>query len=616
MPFDFPPALPKPMTWREIIKFLPEDSGYPSDVRAFDTSRIKKALAWDAAPTFEKAKSPVQQQSTFLDRPFNYQTIDELFDGLRAAELRLADKTLQNARSICNAVADHYHLARGIGHTPFSEDCQRLHGMGPSKWDRRALRPGLHYLSSVCVSPWTATQANIDDFEKAVFAEFRLAEPRATFNEFTRVWNKCANLPGWPELVIERHVVSKRCAVDWAEYSKLKRAIEQYIDCGRRFEELENIDDDPDAVDDDKPLIVPLAAETAQGHRSSLGMVVWALRQGHVPANELNALRDLCIPTHFRLAMQELTTRAGGIVNRTVHARLVSLGRLAGHPGVLTEAELKTVSRIMSKYEQRHRFFLETHEDRDQKTLDQCDDESVMDALLALPTLTMERVLAKRDRHTIGCAYAIQRALILELWLCAPRRIGAFLSIELEEIVSMRLNAIERVMLRKPKRQSANKRCPEHYLNDDTVALLRLYLDDYRPMIMRHNKCPGSQHLFPGEGGGSKSKSSLRNQITKFVRRHTSLKDWHPHFVRKLTPKITLDADPGALEVARRTGGWANDRMLRDVYAQRVHRASQSKYLELLEGHRLHSIRSLGKRRKTKKRYPATPPTNPARPTK
>ncbi len=180
-------------------------------------------------------------------------------------------------------------------------------------------------------------------------------------------------------------------------------------------------------------------------------------------------------------------------------------------------------------------------------------------------------------------------------------RIGAFVSIELEQIVSMRLDSVERFLLRKPKKQSASKKAPEHFLNADAVALLRLYADDYLPLIRKHNGCQDSLHLLPGKRGAAKTTSALREQMTRFVRKHTSLKDWHPHLIRKVSPKVTLDADPGALEVARRTGGWANDRMLRDVYTQRVHRASQLKYLELLEGRRLNSVRSFGKRRRVKR---------------
>ena len=474
--------------------------------------------------------------------------------------------------------------------------------MVPSKWDRRALRPGMHYLSYALVNPWEMSQSHVQEFKNSLYTEFQVAEPRPMFNEFTRVWNKCAaTIPGWPPLVIARNVTSKKCAIDWGEHAQLKFAIEQYLARGRRLDELERTDaTDEDDVDDNQDIVVPLDPVTARGHRSSLGMVVWALRNGGIQPAELVALRDLCIPTRFRLAMQELTARAGGVVNRTVHARLAALSRLAETPGVLTDAELKLVRKIRAKYEQRVGAFLDTYEERDQKTLDQLDDASVMDALLALPTLTKNRVLAKRNRHTIGCAYAIQRALILELWMCAPHRIGAFVSIELEQIVSMRLDSVERVLLRKPKKQSLNKKAPEHFLNADTVALLRLYVDDYLPLIRKHNGCEDSPNLLPGKGGAAKTTSALREQMTRFVRKHTSLKDWHPHVIRKVSPKITLDADPGALEVARRTGGWANDRMLREVYTQRVHRASQSKYLEFLEGRRLHSIRSFGKRRRAK----------------
>lgn len=427
MPLGLAPRPLKPLTWREILDRLPDDPEYPSGRRAFDVSRIKKALAWDAAPTFEKARSPIKQPSKFLDCPFNYRSIDQLFDGLRAAELRLTPKTLENARSICKFASDFYGVARGVGHTPFSDDCDRLLSMVPSKWDRRALRPGMHYLSYALINPWEMSQSHVQDFGNSLYTAFQVARPRELFNEFTRVWNKCAaTISGWPTLIIARNVTLKKRAIEWCEHPELKLAIEQYLARGRRFDELE-LDEttDEDDAADDHDVVVPLAADTAQGHRSSLGMVVWALRTGGILPDELVTLRDLCAPERYRLAMRELTARAGGVVNRTVHARLAALGRLAETPGVLKEVELKMVRRIRAKYEQRFRVFLQTYEERDQKTLDQLDDPSVMDALLALPTLTKNQVLAKRNRHTVGCAYAIQRALILELWMCAPYRIGA-----------------------------------------------------------------------------------------------------------------------------------------------------------------------------------------------
>lgn len=271
MPSSYAPKPLKSLTWKEILDRLSDDPEYPPGRRAFDVSRIKRALAWDAAPTFAKAKSPIKQPSKFLDRPFNHQSIDQLFDGLRAAELRLAPKTLENARSICKFVSDFYDVARGIGYTPFSDACDRLLTMVPSKWDRRALRPGMHYLSYARIDPWQMSQSHVQDFESALYTEFQVAEPRQLFNEFTRVWNKCASIPGWPTLLIARNAMWKKCAVDWGQHTQLKVAIEQYLARGRKLDELEQDDaTDEDDVDDDQDIVVPLAAKTARWHSPRL----------------------------------------------------------------------------------------------------------------------------------------------------------------------------------------------------------------------------------------------------------------------------------------------------------------------------------------------------------
>jgi hypothetical protein len=94
MPNDSTINQGQPMTWRKILQHQLDDPEYPSDRRAYDGSRVKKALAWDAAPTWQAARSPIKRPSKYLDRPFNHLTIDELFAGLRAAELRLTTKTL------------------------------------------------------------------------------------------------------------------------------------------------------------------------------------------------------------------------------------------------------------------------------------------------------------------------------------------------------------------------------------------------------------------------------------------------------------------------------------------------------------------------------------------
>jgi hypothetical protein len=79
--------------------------------------------------------------------------------------------------------------------------------------------------------------------------------------------------------------------------------------------------------------------------------------------------------------------------------------------------------------------------------------------------------------------------------------------------------------------------------------------------------------------------------MNKFVRDGTGL-DFHPHAIRKITTKIYLDDDPGGIEVARRNLG-DTEETTRSVYAQRVNRAANRKYLDALENRRLVALSSI-----------------------
>jgi hypothetical protein len=81
--------------------------------------------------------------------------------------------------------------------------------------------------------------------------------------------------------------------------------------------------------------------------------------------------------------------------------------------------------------------------------------------------------------------------------------------------------------------------------------------------------------------------------MNRFVHDGTGL-DFHPHAIRKITTKICLDNDPGGIEVARRNLGDTED-TTRSVYAQRVNRASQLKYVEALEKRRLTAFSSFAR---------------------
>ena len=146
--------------------------------------------------------------------------------------------------------------------------------------------------------------------------------------------------------------------------------------------------------------------------------------------------------------------------------------------------------------------------------------------------------------------------------------------------------------------ETKNKNPEEHFLTDDAAALLELYVSKYRDIILKANKAAKSPYLFPGAGGEMKCYQTKRVQMSTWIKKHTKLA-FHPHAIRKIVPKIILDVDPSAIEAAISAGGWKDDRMLRKIYGQRMHRATQKRYIELLEGRRMTALGTMRRRRKS-----------------
>ncbi len=177
-------------------------------------------------------------------------------------------------------------------------------------------------------------------------------------------------------------------------------------------------------------------------------------------------------------------------------------------------------------------------------------------------------------------------------------RIGVAVAWRLDQFVEVEVDGEKRIMVRSPKDQPSNKRTPDQYLSPAAAALFRLFIDKYRDIILRHNKCkPDTPYLFPGRGGAQRHPHTMRQQMNRWIRKHTGL-DFHPHAIRKINPKLILDEDPTAIELAVRSGGWADDRMIRKIYGQKQHRKSQIKINEFVTGRRLRAISTVRKAQK------------------
>jgi integrase len=101
-----------------------------------------------------------------------------------------------------------------------------------------------------------------------------------------------------------------------------------------------------------------------------------------------------------------------------------------------------------------------------------------------------------------------------------------------------------------PGERTKAGRALEYELNAEVTALLRRHIAEYRPRLPDSDR----PYLFPGAGGGPRSKNALSNGICSAVRRHAGL-EMNPHLFRHAIAKIAVEADPGAyLAVSRVLG--------------------------------------------------------------
>lgn len=488
------------LSWADILAIMPKDDSYPANTRMSDHARLKKALSWNEARTLSQQMSPVSLPSRLLNLTFTHESIDRLFAELTSAELGLTDKTLANTHSVCRRIAMHYGAPTTIGRVPLTSQLSELKDLINIKWHQQTLSPFFHFLSYMGYAVSDVDDSVSAAFEKVIPNICRQADPRRVFLSTIRIWNECVeNVSGWPQTRLTNPAKPATAAINWADFPELRDAIDAYLACGHSvYRDLQGDHNLEINFDDDDELIQPLEAASVRNNKKALARVVWSLTEEKISSSDLRSLRDICEPKRFRQAIRVLVARAGGLFNRTIANYERALVRLARHPGVLTIEELKNVELSHKRYMMRYANFKKTYESRDQETLRQLDDPSVMDAFLSLPTRTKTAILSKRGPATIFDAYAIQRALALELWLCVPWRIGAFVNLELDQIVVLHLDGVDRVLVRGPKQQAQGKSSPEHFLSADAISLLRLYVSEYRPIILRNLKQNESAYIFPG----------------------------------------------------------------------------------------------------------------------
>ena len=188
--------------------------------------------------------------------------------------------------------------------------------------------------------------------------------------------------------------------------------------------------------------------------------------------------------------------------------------------------------------------------DKNRARLRQFDDPINVHAFVTLP----EKIWARHKRRvdpSRADALEVQSALAVEILLLVPMRIGNLASLDIDRnILRTRANGSGITHLAVPAEEVKNSIAIEAEIPPQSVNLLSLYLQRYRPLLLTHP----SSCLFPNSNGGPKRAQALGVQISKFLRRECGLQV-NPHLFRHIAAKLYLEVHPGAYGVIRLVHG-------------------------------------------------------------
>lgn len=549
---------------------------------------VRKACRWfvtnaEIAARVEAGPMPIPETT-----PFTRQNLKMAFERLTIAHLDISEKSVANTLSELNGIADHLGMPRGFAFEALNAECKAVHDRLVTHEDRGSCIRILRVMTGHDVSLARVADA-VPLLREQIDADWKVVNKDREFKRALYAWNKAARLFADMALpVIDIPKVRKIWGLRWRDdLVDLEKSVDQHLALG---------DPTPDADDIfAAPAVRPLRPASKKGRKEAARMAASALRDGNVDVGTLRHVRDFSQPERFKIAFRILTARAGGVTT-SVMRYAIDVRKFARLPHVLDAAELTAFESAYEMLRARHHAYINAEietgckRDRGQDLLNHLDDPAAMDGYMALAHREVETVRRSRKPYSVGNAYSIMRALTLEIWHTVSWRIGVSVAWRLDQFVEVDVDGDRRVKLRAPKNQARNKRTPDQFLTPEAAALYRMFIDKYRDIILRHNKCDvATPYLFPGRGGKQRHQHTMRQQMNKWIRKHTGL-DFHPHAIRKINPKVILDTDPTALEPAVRSGGWADDRMVRATYGQKQHDKSQMMINDFVVGRRLRAI--------------------------
>lgn len=447
---------------------------------------------------------------------------------------------------------------------PFSEhltpEAEQMLALVQNRHDRHHLTGFLGHLCLRGVPLAAATAADIEAFA-ASLAGLGVDRPQQAGRDAAISWNRQAGQPGWPAAITLKAGPKSRIL----DFGALAPALQADIMAFLERTAGDGIFDERGAR--------PLAAQTIRDRRGKICQLVAILIDGgQAPA--IQSLAELTAEAAVRHILGHVWERGGKAANGHGANLARTLKLIAQHH---TGAPLDVIDLIKSA-EGRLRPAKTGMTDRNKARLRQIIEPQRLKRLIDLP----QRFVAGLDqkRPSITDALCVQSVLALMILLNAPMREKNLAELDLERHLD--LVGDEQCHIVIPLQSVKNQVTLNYVLGPSFIALLKLYHEVYRPLLLKHRT---STAIFVSRNGRQKDPAQLGAQIQKFIRKQADIV-MNVHLFRHLAGYLFLKAHPGEYEPVRQLLGHKSIQTTISFYVGLEEADAFRRYDLILDGYR------------------------------
>jgi integrase len=448
---------------------------------------------------------------------------------------------------------------------PLSPAWSGLRRQIPDRGTKLGLSRLMHFCSAEKIEPEDVDDSVLERYRQALELEAVVKNPRAIWRDSLTFWNRAVGrVPGWPPRTLSVPVQSGRYGLPMDAFPPSFAA-----DAEAWLTRLEG-----------KQFLLetgfkPIRPATLGHRRRQLMELSSALVcRGRDPST-FRSLADLVQPAAVREAMRYFHERAG----RRCTARMLVFCRviisIAKHWVKLGDEQLDELRAIARQCDPGTRGMTP----KNQAILRCFSSPAAKEKLVELPFTLLRELKAPKPWQGYD-ARKVETALIVQLLLRAPMRLGNLANLRLDEHVMQPEGSNGPLLLVIPAPETKNNLEVVYPLLGATRDLWQLYVEAARPQLALRP----TPYLSPSSDGSDRPRSSraIQKQVGKVTFRQLGIR-LTPHQFRHLAGKLVLDARPGAHELVRALLGHRSITTTLRYYAGLEQESAAQHYDEVIE---------------------------------